>query len=75
MPGPHATRVALIDASVRSAAFDPGVSRPPNRLLQVLAAAETTSPCPHLKTVELPRGAVERSSALQKLLTRPEQPR
>ena len=34
------------------------VSRPPNRLLQLLPAAEFESLHPHLETVELPRGAV-----------------
>ena len=34
------------------------VSRPPNRLLQLLPAVEFESLHPHLETVELPRGAV-----------------
>jgi CRP-like cAMP-binding protein len=34
------------------------VSRPPNRLLQVLPAAEFQSLCPHLEIVELAKGAV-----------------
>jgi hypothetical protein len=34
------------------------VSRPPNRLLQVLPAAEFQSLSPHLETVELAKGSV-----------------
>jgi hypothetical protein len=46
MPGPHVMCVALIDASVLSAAFDLGVSRPPNLLLQVFVGGGVDAALP-----------------------------
>lgn len=70
MPGPHAARVALIDASIRSAAFDPGLSRPPNRLLPVFVSGGVDAALPASQTRRTGQGRRRAAAAHYKNIWR-----